>query len=90
MPATLFDEPSAFSRGRHRLQAISGQGKYSNSSLTRSHQSWINRQRMRIVGRHLDGQSCATLAEQLGRDEEAVRALYVRALRKLREECREG
>jgi RNA polymerase sigma-70 factor (ECF subfamily) len=42
-----------------------------------------------LLGRHMDGLSYAALAEQLGRSEGAVRVLYTRALRRLREECRE-
>jgi RNA polymerase sigma-70 factor, ECF subfamily len=41
-----------------------------------------------LLGRHMDGLSYAALAEQLGRTEGAVRILYTRALRRLREECR--
>ena len=41
-----------------------------------------------LLGRHMDGLSYAALAEQLGRTEGAVRVLYTRALRRLREECR--
>lgn len=40
-----------------------------------------------LLGRHLDGLSYAVLAERLGRSEAAVRVLYTRALRRLREEC---
>jgi RNA polymerase sigma-70 factor (ECF subfamily) len=39
-----------------------------------------------LVGRHVDGLSHAVLAERLGRSEGAVRVLYTRALRRLREE----
>jgi RNA polymerase sigma-70 factor (ECF subfamily) len=42
-----------------------------------------------LLGRHMDGASYAVLAERLGRSEGAVRVLYTRALRRLREECRE-
>jgi RNA polymerase sigma-70 factor (ECF subfamily) len=42
-----------------------------------------------LLGRHMDGLSYAVLAERLGRSEGAVRVLYTRALRRLREECRE-
>jgi len=42
-----------------------------------------------LLGRHLDDLSIAELAERLGRSEGAVRVLYTRALRRLREECRE-
>jgi RNA polymerase sigma-70 factor (ECF subfamily) len=38
-----------------------------------------------LLGRHADGLSHAELAAQLGKTEGAVRVLYVRALRKLRE-----
>jgi RNA polymerase sigma-70 factor (ECF subfamily) len=38
-----------------------------------------------LLGRHLDGLSHAELARALGRTETAVRALYLRALRRLRE-----
>jgi RNA polymerase sigma-70 factor (ECF subfamily) len=40
-----------------------------------------------LLGRHTDGLSYAALAERLGRTEGAVRVLYTRALRRLREEC---
>jgi RNA polymerase sigma-70 factor (ECF subfamily) len=40
-----------------------------------------------IRGRHVEQASYALLAERLGRSEEAVRALYTRALRRLRELC---
>lgn len=40
-----------------------------------------------ILGRHVDDLSYADLAEKLGRSEGAVRVLYTRALRRLREEC---
>ena len=43
-----------------------------------------------LLGRHVDGLAHATIAEQLGRTEAAVRVLYTRALRRLREECGEG
>jgi RNA polymerase sigma-70 factor (ECF subfamily) len=42
-----------------------------------------------LLGRHVDGLSHAELAVRLGRSEQAVRVLYTRALRRLREECRE-
>lgn len=42
-----------------------------------------------LLGRHMDGFSYAVLAERLGRSEGAVRVLYTRALRRLREECGE-
>jgi RNA polymerase sigma-70 factor (ECF subfamily) len=42
-----------------------------------------------LLGRHMDGLSYADLAGQLGRTEAAVRVLYTRALRRLREECRD-
>jgi RNA polymerase sigma-70 factor (ECF subfamily) len=38
-----------------------------------------------LLGRHLDGLSHAELARALGRSESAVRMLYLRALRRLRE-----
>jgi RNA polymerase sigma-70 factor (ECF subfamily) len=38
-----------------------------------------------LLGRHLDGLSYAVLAERLGRSEGAVRVLYTRALRRVRE-----
>jgi RNA polymerase sigma-70 factor (ECF subfamily) len=38
-----------------------------------------------LLGRHLDGLPYAALAEQLGRTEGAVRVLYTRALRRVRE-----
>jgi RNA polymerase sigma-70 factor (ECF subfamily) len=38
-----------------------------------------------LLGRHLDGLSHAELAARLGRSEGAVRMLYLRALRRLRE-----
>ena len=38
-----------------------------------------------LLGRHLDGLSHAELARALGRSEAAVRMLYLRALRRLRE-----
>ena len=41
-----------------------------------------------LLGRHTDDLSYAVLAERLGRSEAAVRVLYTRALRRLREECR--
>jgi RNA polymerase sigma-70 factor (ECF subfamily) len=40
-----------------------------------------------LIGRHLDDLPYAALAQQLGRSEAAVRVLYTRALRRLREEC---
>src|SRR6267378_4282438 len=49
--AIPFDELPAFFRGRHRLQTISGQRKSPDTSMTRSGQLWVNRQRMRIIGR---------------------------------------
>jgi RNA polymerase sigma-70 factor (ECF subfamily) len=42
-----------------------------------------------LLGRHLDGLSHAELAARLGRSEGAVRVLYLRALRRLREVYRE-
>jgi RNA polymerase sigma-70 factor (ECF subfamily) len=45
--------------------------------------------RLVLLGRHVDGLSYGVLAERLGRSEGAVRVLYTRALRRLREECRE-
>jgi RNA polymerase sigma-70 factor (ECF subfamily) len=42
-----------------------------------------------LLGRHMDGLSHAAIAEQLGRTPAAVRVLYVRALRRLRELCQE-
>jgi RNA polymerase sigma-70 factor (ECF subfamily) len=42
-----------------------------------------------LLGRHLDGLSYADLAQRLGRSEGAVRVLYTRALRRLREVCQE-
>jgi len=42
-----------------------------------------------LLGRHVDGLSYAELATQLGRSEGATRILYTRALRRLREECRD-
>jgi RNA polymerase sigma-70 factor (ECF subfamily) len=39
-----------------------------------------------LLGRHVDHLSYTTLAEQMGRSEGAVRVLYTRALRRLREE----
>jgi RNA polymerase sigma-70 factor, ECF subfamily len=38
-----------------------------------------------LLGRHLDGLAYAVLAERLGRSEGALRVLYTRALRRLRE-----
>jgi RNA polymerase sigma-70 factor (ECF subfamily) len=43
--------------------------------------------RLVLVGRHFDGLGYAELAGRLGRSEGAVRVLYTRALRRLREEC---
>src|SRR5262249_40229590 len=40
-----------------------------------------------LLGRHADELSYAALAERLGRSEGAVRVLYTRALRRLREKC---
>jgi RNA polymerase sigma-70 factor, ECF subfamily len=40
-----------------------------------------------LLGRHMDGLSYAELAGRLGRTEAAVRVLYTRALRRLREAC---
>jgi RNA polymerase sigma-70 factor (ECF subfamily) len=40
-----------------------------------------------LLGRHMDDLSYAVLAQLLGRSEGAVRVLYTRALRRLREEC---
>jgi RNA polymerase sigma-70 factor (ECF subfamily) len=40
-----------------------------------------------LLGRHMDDLSYAELAEQMGRSEAALRVLYTRALRRLREEC---
>jgi RNA polymerase sigma-70 factor (ECF subfamily) len=42
-----------------------------------------------LLGRHLDEVPYAVLAERLNRSEGAVRVLYTRALRRLREECAE-
>jgi RNA polymerase sigma-70 factor (ECF subfamily) len=42
-----------------------------------------------LLGRHMDGLSYTTLAEQLGRSEAAVRVLYTRALRRLRQHCQD-
>ncbi len=42
-----------------------------------------------LLGRHSDELSHAVLAERLGRTEAAVRVLYTRALRRLREACGE-
>ena len=42
-----------------------------------------------LLGRHMDDLPYTILAEHLGRSEAAVRVLYTRALRRLREECRE-
>jgi RNA polymerase sigma-70 factor (ECF subfamily) len=38
-----------------------------------------------LLGRHVDGLSHAAIAQRLDRTEQAVRMLYVRALRRLRE-----
>jgi RNA polymerase sigma-70 factor (ECF subfamily) len=38
-----------------------------------------------LLGRHVDGRSHAEIAAALGRTEGAVRMLYLRALRRLRE-----
>jgi RNA polymerase sigma-70 factor (ECF subfamily) len=43
-----------------------------------------------LLGRHLDDLPYAALAERLGRSEGAVRVLYTRALRRLRQECQVG
>jgi RNA polymerase sigma-70 factor (ECF subfamily) len=43
-----------------------------------------------LLGRHMDDLPYAELAGRLGRSEGAVRVLYTRALRRLREECGEG
>jgi RNA polymerase sigma-70 factor (ECF subfamily) len=43
-----------------------------------------------LLGRHMDGLPYAVLAERLGRSEGAVRVLYTRALRRLRDECQGG
>src|SRR6267143_4316464 len=51
VPATFFDELPGFFRWRHRLQTISGQRKSPEASMARSGQLWVNRQRMRIIGR---------------------------------------
>lgn len=42
-----------------------------------------------LLGRHVDQASYADLAERLGCSEGAVRVLYTRAVRRLREECGE-
>jgi len=42
-----------------------------------------------FLGRHLEQQPYAVLAERLGKSEGAVRVLYVRALARLRQECQE-
>jgi DNA-directed RNA polymerase specialized sigma24 family protein len=39
-----------------------------------------------LLGRHMDGLAYGQLAERFGRSEGAVRVLYTRALRRLREE----
>ena len=41
-----------------------------------------------VLGRHVDGVSHAELAQRLSRSEGAVRVLYTRAIRRLREEWR--
>ena len=43
-----------------------------------------------LLGRHLDDLSYAEMAEQFGRSEAALRVLYTRALRRLRQECESG
>jgi RNA polymerase sigma-70 factor (ECF subfamily) len=43
-----------------------------------------------LLGRHQEGLPYAELAGRLGRSEGAVRVLYTRALRRLREECEGG
>jgi RNA polymerase sigma-70 factor (ECF subfamily) len=40
-----------------------------------------------LLGRHVEGLSYTTLARELGRSEPAVRVLFTRALRRLRDEC---
>jgi RNA polymerase sigma-70 factor (ECF subfamily) len=42
-----------------------------------------------LLGRHVEDLPYAVLAERLGRSEGAVRVLYVRAIRRLRDECRD-
>jgi RNA polymerase sigma-70 factor (ECF subfamily) len=42
-----------------------------------------------ILGRHVDGLSHAVLAQRMHRSEAAVRVLYVRAVRRLRELCQD-
>jgi RNA polymerase sigma-70 factor (ECF subfamily) len=42
-----------------------------------------------LLGRHVEDLPYAVLAERLGRGEAALRVLYSRALRRLRDECRE-
>lgn len=42
-----------------------------------------------LLDRHVDGLPYAVLSERLGRTEAAVRVLYTRALRRLREECQD-
>jgi RNA polymerase sigma-70 factor (ECF subfamily) len=42
-----------------------------------------------LLGRHLEDLPYSALAERLGRSEAALRVLYIRALRRLREVCRE-
>lgn len=43
-----------------------------------------------LLGRHMDDLSYSDLAAQMGRTEGAVRVLYTRALRRLRDECQGG
>jgi RNA polymerase sigma-70 factor (ECF subfamily) len=43
-----------------------------------------------LLGRHVEGLAYAVLADRLGRTEGAVRVLYTRALRRLREAYQEG
>jgi RNA polymerase sigma-70 factor (ECF subfamily) len=42
-----------------------------------------------LLGRHLEQQPYAVLAERLGKSEGALRVLYVRALERLRQACQE-
>jgi RNA polymerase sigma-70 factor (ECF subfamily) len=42
-----------------------------------------------LLARHMDHLPYSALAERQGRSEAAIRVLYTRALRRLREECRE-
>jgi len=42
-----------------------------------------------LLGRHVDGCSHADLAERMGRTEGAIRVLYTRALRRLKDVCGE-